>query len=132
MRKLFFLALATLAFCFAQPSAHAQTHGETLIVYSTSCTQTSPCTAQITRTQGACAGNTLSPSTLTSTLAATTLTATDSSFSFTDSTVVAGTSYCYAATVTFNSGGGPSPASQYTAAIPFPTPAPPVLSGSYQ
>ncbi|MCL4540963.1 MAG: hypothetical protein M1396_01275 [Chloroflexi bacterium] len=139
MKRFNLLSLAlllVLAISMAAPRIQAQTaETETLTISDTTCTTTTPCTAQLYRITGACATPTTTiPSgytELAASLTAATTTSTSSTFTYSDSTPVVGTQYCYLATVTYVTGGKvSSPSVGYSMLIPYPTPASPFLTGS--
>lgn len=128
------LALAGLA-----PRAQAQAGTETLTVIDSSCTTAAPCTLQLYKATLA-AGQTACPSTGATAYAALTTTQlggsvglVNTAWTYVDSVLGAGTTYCYYATVTYAAGGSASPPSQiFTAAIPVPTPsAAPTIAGTF-
>lgn len=131
MKRILF-SLAVLA--LAGISARAQTVPPAIIALTdTGCTTAAPCTAQIYRASGACPtdGTIASGTELISTEAPLSSTVTAETWTYSDSTVAASTTYCYYATVTYSSGGGPSPNSQqlsYTTPAVQPPPAPTITS----
>ena len=135
-RILFALAFAVVA--LSTPVAvHAQITGtETVTLADPSCTTAATCTAQIYRATGTCPPSglgTLTWTELASNFAATTVTASNSTFVYPDTTAVSNSSYCYYATVTFIAGGSACrPSSFFTMTTPALVPAlAPSISGSY-
>ena len=123
---------------FACIPAHAQVAGtETVTLTDSSCTTATPCTAQIYRATGACPTSGSLPSgatELVSAFAATTTTASSSTWAYPDTTAVTGATYCYYATATFTTGGGPSqPSSLFPVTTPVTQPpaAPGFVSGTF-
>ena len=128
-RILFALAFAVVA--LSTPVAvHAQITGtETVTLADPSCTTAATCTAQIYRATGTCPPSglgTLTWTELASNFAATTVTASNSTFVYPDTTAVSNSSYCYYATVTYVTGGGVSTASiNFPVTTPAAVPVPP-------
>lgn len=132
MKKLLVIAGIVLGALMLMPSAHAA-HTATLTGANTTCNSTQTCTAQLYRATGTCPASgigTLTYTELTSTLAASASTTTSQNWSYTDSTVVDGQTYCYYMTNTYTAGGPPSAASAtFQLIIPISAPGIPTLSG---
>jgi hypothetical protein len=136
MKKILLITAAFLG-CLGVQAQTAGTVTESFTISSASCTTAAPCLAQLYKHAGACPAGTppvAVPSTFTL-LAGSLVLQSNGNFTDVDSTLVVGQSYCYLATVTYETAGAavgpPSAASTYFAVnIPFPTPAAPALVGS--
>jgi hypothetical protein len=139
MRNILLMLSALIALAGVAPRVHAQTAGtETITLIDGSCITTAPCTMQLYKATLA-AGVTTCPAVgaasytaLTTTQLSTSVGIVNSAWTYADSALAFGTSYCWYATVTYTSGGSASPPSlvlQQT--IPVQAPAAPTLSGSF-
>jgi hypothetical protein len=118
--------LCTAVLVLAATFGHAQaTNTVSLSWQDTSCTATTPCTAQVFRATGSC------PASGIGTLTYTELTALDAQATvagaYSDTTAVQGQTYCYYVTDSFVTGGtSPSnPSNTFQLAIPITIPATP-------
>jgi hypothetical protein len=132
------LSAALLAAVFA-PRIQAQAGTETMNIIDSSCTISTPCTLQLykaTLASGAAAcpaAGDASYAPLTMTQVGSSIGIVNTAWSYVDSVLVAGSTYCYYATVTYPAGGAASPPSAiFEVAIPVPTPtAAPMITGSF-
>lgn len=116
-----------------KPTTKAANHTITVTFQNATCTTAKPCTAQIYRANSACpsGGSIIGPSwgMLTGNLPAATVTATLSSWSYTDTTAINGLTYCVYATNTFanppdNAEGPGGPSNTFQVQTPGPPASP--------
>jgi|GEM_PF-5401760 hypothetical protein len=136
MRNVLLTLSALLILAGFAPRAQAQAANETLTIIDSSCTTAQPCALELYRAALA-TGTTSCPapgSSAYTALTSTQVVATgmvNTAWTYADSTILAGTTYCYYATVTLASGGAASrPSAFFEASIP--SPAAPTISGSYE
>jgi hypothetical protein len=140
-RNLLLILTALLALAVFAPRVQAQAGTETIQVIDSSCVIAAPCTLQLYREvlpsgQSSCpapgaAGATYAA--LTTTTLGTSVGIVNTGWTYVDSTIIAGTTFCYYATVTYSSGGPASaPSGTIVATIPAQIPAAPTMSGTYQ
>jgi len=130
--------LSAALLCILPSPVQAQAGTETLTLIDSSCIAAAPCTLELYRA-AILSGTTSCPLPGTSAYTALmgpqvlSLGVVNTAWTYADSTVLSGTTYCYYATVTFVSGGTASrPSAFFEVAVPALVPATaPVITGAY-
>lgn len=145
MKKILFSILGCLMLSAISAKAQVAVSGSFQItVNGASCTTASPCTMQLYRAVATAADISASSCPALSTagiyteiapaVAGTTITSSSTQWVYSDplTSVNAGAGYCYAATLTYTAGGGPSGSIAMLVTVPFPIPSVPTsLSGTW-
>ncbi len=138
LRPLALLAVLAAGLAFA-PAAHAQAGTETLTVIDTGCVTGNTCTLQLSREALAAGVSTCDPagsskySALNVSAVVPVIGLINTSWTYADSAIVQGVTYCYVATVTSQAGLTSPASAPFLAAIPAaPAPPAPTITGNYQ